>query len=147
MAKAPPRKKPNMSEKLAAALRKIRLGVDGERWLIPEPLRSEGSAKAICSACDFDHIRRWAEGGGNEPQNLDPMLRADHRAKTIGKRGDIAEVAKGKRFGAKEAAFRARLLAKAEGREVELPRPTSAPMAGGRRSGLKRKLDGTVVKR
>jgi hypothetical protein len=103
VSKAPKRKAPNMSEKLAAALRKIKLGVEGGHWLIPEPLRSEGTAKQICSSVDFDHIRRWAEGGTNAPQNLDPMIRAEHREKS---RKDTTEVAKGKRMAKKEEAHR-----------------------------------------
>lgn len=107
-----PRQKPNASQKIAAALLKIKIGVEGGRWLIPEPLRSEGTAAEICSAVDWDHARRHAEGGTLDPQNLFPMIRADHREKS---KTDTTEVAKGKRFGAKEEEHRERLAAKADG--------------------------------
>jgi hypothetical protein len=109
--KAPPRKKIRESVKTAAALLKIKIGAEGGRWLIPEELRG-ADAVTICRSVQWDHIRRHAEDGDDSPQNLDPMLIADHHAKTHGKKGDIAEVAKGKRFGKKEAEFRRRLLAK-----------------------------------
>lgn len=110
------RKKPTLHEKLASALLHIRKG-SGDDWLVKGELR-EASAKEICAAIDFDHIRRWAEGGDNRPQNLQPLMRADHREKT---KTDITEVAKGKRFGQAHKEFQARLLAKQEG--TPLPKP------------------------
>lgn len=112
------RRAPNASEKIAAALLKIKIGVEGGRWLIPEPLRSEGTAREINASVQWDHIRRHAEDGDTRPQNIDPLPIADHRAKTVGKRGDIAEVAKGKRYGKIEAEHQARLTAKYWGAEV-----------------------------
>lgn len=102
------RKAPNMHEKLASALLHIRRGI-GDDWLVKGELRN-ASAKEICAAMDWDHIRRWAEGGSNHPQNLQPLPRAEHRAKS---RKDTTEVAKGKRFGAAQEQFQRRLLAKA----------------------------------
>lgn len=112
------RKQPNLTEKLASALLHIRRGVDGDDWLIKGDLRN-ASAKAICSAVDFDHLRRWTEGGDNRPQNLQPLPRAEHREKS---NKDNTEVAKGKRFGEAHAEFQRRLLAKQEGNP--LPKPT-----------------------
>jgi hypothetical protein len=86
-----------MHEKLASALLHIRRGVEGDNWLIKGELR-KASAKEICSSIDWDHVRRWAENGSNEPQNLQPLIRAEHREKS---RKDATEVAKGKRMAAK----------------------------------------------
>jgi hypothetical protein len=114
------RKKPTMHEKLASALLHIRRGVEGDDWLIKGELR-DASAREICSAVDFDHVRRWAEGGSNVPQNLQPLPRAEHREKT---RKDITEVAKGKRFGKSHAEFQRKMLAKVFGEtDAEADRP------------------------
>lgn len=110
------RRCPNGREKTAAALLKIKIGAVGGRWLIPEPLRSQGTAKEICQAVEWDHIRRYAEGGDMSAQNLDPLLVADHKVKT--NKIDKPEIAKGKRYGAKETAFRERLLAKQTGEVI-----------------------------
>ncbi len=99
-----PRKRPNMTEKLASALLHIRKGT-GDDWLVKGDLRN-ASAKEIVAACDFDHLRRWAQGGSNAPQNLQPLIRADHREKS---KRDNSEIAKGKRLEAKEQAHRDRL--------------------------------------
>ena len=103
-----PRKPPNMKEKLASALLHIRRGVEGDDWLIKGELR-EASAKEICAAIDWDHVRRWAEGGSNDPQNLQPLMRAEHREKS---RKDTTEVAKGKRMAKKQQAHEAKLIEK-----------------------------------
>jgi hypothetical protein len=115
------RKKPNMHEKLASALLHIRRGVGGDDWLVKGDLR-EASARDICAAFDFDHVRRWAEGGTNVPQNLQPLPRAEHREKS---RKDNTEVAKGKRFGKAHAEFQRKVLAKVFGEtdvEAETPK-------------------------
>jgi hypothetical protein len=138
-----PRKQPTGKDKLAAALLKIRMGVEGGNWLIPEPLRTEGTSAEICASVDFDHARRHAEGGSIEPQNLFPMMRADHREKS---RKDTTEVAKGKRIGKKEEAFRNKLLAKA-GAEIAIVEKASRPIPGSKASGIRKKLNGTVEKR
>lgn len=111
------RKPPNMTEKLASALLHIRRGVEGDDWLIKGDLR-EASAKEICAAVQWDHVRRWAEGGTNVPQNIQPLLPPEHREKS---NKDNTEIAKGKRFGAAHAEFQRRLLAKQEG--DPLPKP------------------------
>jgi hypothetical protein len=102
-----PRKPPNMTEKLASALLHIRKGT-GDNWLVQGELRN-ASAKEICAACDWDHIRRWAEDGTNRPQNLQPLLRADHREKS---KKDNTEIAKGKRVAKKEARHQDALVEK-----------------------------------
>jgi hypothetical protein len=108
------RKAPNMSEKLASALLHIRRGVEGGDWLIKGELR-KASAREIVSSVDWDHVRRWAEGGENIPQNLQPLPRAEHREKS---RKDTTEVAKGKRYGKKEAEHRERLARRASSQAV-----------------------------
>jgi hypothetical protein len=105
--KASRRRAPNFREKLACALLHIRKGEDN--WLVSGDLRN-ASAKDICSAIDFDHIRRWAEDGDNRPQNLQPLMRADHREKS---KRDNTEIAKGKRIAKKEVDHRRALEAKA----------------------------------
>lgn len=110
-----PRKSPNMTEKLASALLHIRKGT-GDNWLVKGDLRN-ASAKEICAACDWDHIRRWAEGGTNRPQNLQPLLRADHREKS---KKDNTEIAKGKRVAKKEQLHEEAVLAKVFGENERL---------------------------
>jgi hypothetical protein len=109
------RKKPNMCEKLASALLHIRKGT-GDDWLVKGELRN-ASAKEICAAHDWDHIRRWAEGGSNAPQNLQPLLREDHREKS---KKDNTEIAKGKRVAKKEARHQSALLQKMFGETSEV---------------------------
>ncbi len=99
-----PRKKPSMREKLASALLHIRKGA-GDDWLVKGELRN-ASAAEIVAAIDWDHVRRWAQNGSNSPQNLQPLIRADHREKS---KRDNSEIAKGKRLEAKEQAHRDRL--------------------------------------
>lgn len=99
-----PRKKPTMQEKLASALLHIRKGT-GDDWLVKGDLRN-ASAEAICAAIDWDHVRRWAQNGSNSPQNLQPLIRADHWEKS---KRDNSEIAKGKRLEAREQAHRDRL--------------------------------------
>jgi hypothetical protein len=108
-----------MHEKLASALLHIRRGVEGDDWLIKGELRS-ASAKEICTSIDWDHVRRWAEGGSNVPQNLQPLERAEHREKS---RKDTTEVAKGKRFGKAHAEFQRKMLAKVFGETDETDKP------------------------
>ena len=103
------RRVPNMTERLAAVLLKLRLG-DG--WLIPEHLRSSGTAKAIVGAVEWDHIVLHAHGGDTRPQNIDPMRKADHREKS---RGDTTKAAKANRIETDQAEFRKRMLAKLQG--------------------------------
>ncbi len=59
----PARKKPSRDAREAACLLKIKKGDD---WLIPEPLRSSGDARAIVAWAQRHHLR---EGVG-EPSSL-----------------------------------------------------------------------------
>lgn len=116
-----PRRKPNATEREASALLQVKRacpachghgamldGVDGgglicgdclgtgSIWLIPEPLRSEGTAAQVVAAVDYHHWKLFhAQGGGLEPQNIEPMLRAEHKIETAKK--TIPEIAKSKR--------------------------------------------------
>lgn len=133
----------NKTERLAAALLQIKRGSE---WLIPEPLRSSGDAEAICAAVQWDHRIPLASGGTNDAQNMQPLSKAEHKAKT---RRDIANIARAKRLTKKQAECRRRILAAETG---ELTREKF----GKRKAKLeytrwkhmyRRKMDGTVVPR
>jgi hypothetical protein len=81
-----------MTEKLASCLCEI---TRGGVHLIPDELRMSGTAKEICAAVDFDHAVPWTWTQDNRPQNLSPMLRADHREKT--RKRDIKEISRVRR--------------------------------------------------
>lgn len=101
------------------------------------------TAREIVSAFDFDHaVVPHAEGGGNDPWNLVPRLRADHREKTA--KEDIPRIAKGKRLRASQAAFDEMSEAKAGRGEMPATKHRKGSLSGGK---WKRKLDGSVVRR
>ena len=77
-----------------------------------------------------DHIRRWAEGGGDTPDNLLPICVRCDREEKVPK--DISEVAKGKRVAAKHYGVKKR---------------SARPMPGSKASRWKRKINGEVVPR
>lgn len=137
------RKSPNMRDKLASALLHIKRGVEGDDWLIKGDLRT-ASAREIVASVDFDHVRRWAEGGENIPQNLQPLPRAEHREKS---RKDTTEIAKGKRYGAKEAEHRERLAAKFNGDLGDLIKKEAMVQRRKYPSRYRKKLNGQVVDR
>jgi hypothetical protein len=122
---AKPRRRPNMTEKLAACLCEIQRG---GVWLIPDPLRTNGTAKEICAAVEWDHATPWAWTQDNRPQNLTPMARTEHAAKTAHQRPAINKV----RRNAKKR------------RGVCKPK---RPMLGSKASGWKRRMDGTTERR
>jgi hypothetical protein len=71
------------------------------------------TAEQIIARFHFDHYPiPHAEGGPDEPWNLDPVPSEDHAIKTA--TIDVPGIAKRKRVSAKHEAFRARLLAKGE---------------------------------
>lgn len=107
------RRTANMTERLAAAY--IALG------LVPEPLRSRGTAKEIERYVQADHNFPHALGGDTRPQNLNLLPKSIHAQKT---RRDIAAIAKAKRLADKYAEHRRRLLAKNEGAPIAAPRLT-----------------------
>lgn len=133
-----PRRAPNRTEQLAAVLLLLRVG---DEWLIPEPLRSTGSAEEIVATIEFDHypVRR-ADGGTNKPQNLRPMSIAAHAEKTA--EVDIPQIAKRKRLNETQREFCNRLLRKiGQGLDAEAARrKRGRPLPCGRASGWKKPL-------
>jgi hypothetical protein len=132
--------------------------------LIPEPLSSIGTAKAICAAVQWDHSTPVAvlialgPAIYNRPQNLTPMLLEAHLEKT---RADVKRIYKGRRLEKKQAKHleaRAIILLPAvsdlnSDLEAKPAKPKrkgkwgSRPMPFGRKSNRKRKLNGQVVTR
>lgn len=148
------RRRPNATEREAAALLTIKRG---DRWLIPEPLRSTGTAQEIVSSVEWDHQFPWALGGGNEPQNLKPYVKEsdEHRRKTHGVKHGFAgsdrhKVNKGKRMRAKYAEAGAVEAKRDPTVEASPPRPAgkiaSRPLPGTKASGQRRRMNGTVEK-
>jgi hypothetical protein len=86
------RRPPSYSDKLASVLLMLKIG---DEWLIPEPVRSKGSTREILSCAVWDHITPVANGGGNDPRNLQPLSSPAHAIKTA---KDVSGIAKGKRL-------------------------------------------------
>lgn len=83
------RRKLSLKAKLAATL--LKLGH------IPYEHSKQMTADQIISLFHFDHWPiRHADGGPDEPWNLEPRLIADHREKTAVI--DVPQIAKGKRI-------------------------------------------------
>jgi hypothetical protein len=99
------RRAPTRTEIAATALLQVTRG-DGS-WLIPEPLRSTGTAEQIVRSVEWDHRHPHAQGGTMDPQNLQPLTKEDHKAKT---RRDVSKIARDKRM-VKQAEFRRQVLA------------------------------------
>ena len=70
---------PNKTERLAAVLLMLKRG---EEWLIPEPTRSEGTAKEICAAVEWHHTTPFAIVRETRPQALTPLRPQDHSEET-----------------------------------------------------------------
>lgn len=96
-----------MTERAAAALLQIKRG-DGS-WLIPEPLRSTGTAKEIVSRVEWDHKHPDKLGGDTSPQNIQPLdPKLEHKFKT---RRDRRNIAKANKIEKKHEEFCRQLLA------------------------------------
>ena len=141
------RKRPTLTELLAATLLELKYA-DG-RSVIDREAAKKMTAKEICAQFEFDHAVHVAIGGNNHPTNLTPRLPAAHAEKT--NKIDKPQIAKTKRLEEEQAAFRRRLLQKTA---VEPPTPErkkqkipSRPLDGTVASGVRRRMDGTVVKR
>ncbi len=80
-------------------------------------------------AYDFDHKIALCNGGTHSESNLAPALRDKHREKTA---QDVKERAKVDRIRKKA---------------LGLAKPKGRPMPGSRASGIKKRMDGTVVRR
>lgn len=143
-----PRSKISAAAKTAAALLQIKRGDD---WLIPEPLRTLGTAEQICAHVDWDHYPvPHALGGGDNPQNLRPLPRTVHQEDTA--RRVVPAIAKAKRIERDHEAFRKKMLAKIgqDGEVIEggiVQTIPSREMLGNRASGWKKPMRGPKVRR
>jgi hypothetical protein len=72
------RRRPNLTERLAAVLLLIKRGED---WLVPEPIRSAGTAAEIVTSVEWHHDVPFAVRPHNDPRLLTPMAPAEHRDK------------------------------------------------------------------
>lgn len=133
------RKKLSRDVREASCLLQIR---KGNGWLIPEPLRSSGDARAIIAYVQYDHGTPHALTADDRPQNLAPMGRADHAVKTT--QTDVPEMAKTKRITAKQQAFRDRMTAKTEVSADVRKNPDKTKIKSRGFAGS-RKFDGSVV--
>lgn len=144
-----PRKRPTLTEKLAATLcQMVRFDEEGRPVpVIPHEEAKRLSPGQIIGRFDFDHaVVPHAEGGGNEPWNLVPRLRDEHREKTA--KVDVPRIAKNKRLRASQAAFAEAMEAKAGRAEMPAGKPRGGrPMPGSKVSGIRRKFDGRVERR
>lgn len=135
----PRRRIANLTERLAAAY----IALD----LVPEPLRSTGSAREITRSVEADHNILHALGGDTRPQNLNLLPRLAHREKS---RRDAGIAAKSKRVADKQAAFWRRIAAKQAGEHLAAPRLTrkgNRPLPCGRASPWKKPINGNAVPR
>jgi hypothetical protein len=119
------RRAPNKDERIAACLLMLKRG---EEWLIPEPIRSSGTAKEILAVVQWDHAFLHAMGGDTRPQNITPLRVAEHKEKS---KKDNGVAAKSKRLIAKQEAFRQRLLAKDEAAETKKSQAPKRKIASG----------------
>ncbi|KWT70707.1 hypothetical protein APY04_0768 [Hyphomicrobium sulfonivorans] len=131
-------------EKLAAALLQIKRGSE---WLIPEPLRSSGTAEEIASyPIEWDHRIPLASGGTNDVRNMQPLSPEAHKAKT---RRDIANIARARRLTKKQSECRRKLVAKEHGEPTrERNGKRKSQMEYTRlKHRFKRRFDGSIVPR
>jgi hypothetical protein len=99
----------SLKTKLASALLAIKAFELG-RWspLIPHEDAKQMTADQIISLFAFDHYPiRKADGGPDEPWNLEPRMIVPHREKTA--KIDVPQMAKSKRIRRKEATHRERI--------------------------------------
>jgi hypothetical protein len=139
----PRHRPPSYPEKLAAVLLMLRIG---DEWLIPEPIRSKGTAHDILKCTVWDHVTPVANGGSNDPRNLQPLSVAAHAVKTA---KDIPAIAKGKRL-ARSAEETRRIILARVGQLADaevMRRKRKHPLPCGKASGWKKRLDGQVVRR
>jgi len=78
---------------------------------------------------DWDHVIPLELHGDDEIENLQPLCKVCHKAKTA---GDVKSIRKAERM---------------RQRSSGIKRTTRSVIPGSKASGLKRKFDGTVVKR
>jgi hypothetical protein len=144
-----PRKKPTISERYAAMILLHR--ENGEPVIDREWAKSRTTDEIID---EFERVRQWdhnrmlAAGGPHHPANLYPLkTQEEHKPKT---KNDVKELARTRSLERKHTAFRAKLAEKAGDTTqvpVERSKWRSAPMAGTKRSGMKKTMGGKVVRR
>jgi hypothetical protein len=141
MSDRPSRTKAVIEEELACALVHL-LGIPREH----AKLMTAGQVRSLV---EFDHIVHHAIGGEHVHHNLTPRQILDHREKTH--KIDRPQIRKTQRLSAEQEAFRKRLERKTDptvAQEIQPPsRFQSRPLAGTKQSGMKRRMDGKVVKR
>lgn len=111
-------------------------------WLVPEPLRSKGTAAQIVASVDWHHIHPVALGGANNPQNIVPLDPAYHNV--ITEKIDQPRIAKAKRLLKKEEEFRRTLLVKTGQADAPPPKHHSKKLSS---LEWKRKVNGKTVPR
>ena len=142
MSDRPSRTKTVIEEELACALVHL-LGIPREH----AKLMTAGQVRSLV---EFDHVVHHAIDGKLVHHNLTPRQILDHREKTH--KIDRPQIRKTQRLSEAQEEFRRRLERKTnpgDTEETTTPpsRFRSRPLAGTKQSGLKRRMDGSVVKR
>lgn len=118
----------SLKVKLAAALlQMVRATSDGRFVkIIPFEQAKRMTADEIIALFHFDHYPiPHAQGGPDEPWNLDPILVEGHREKTA--KIDIPQIAKTKRISREQEEFRRRMLTPRDERPPKKSRWGSRP--------------------
>lgn len=129
-------RQPTQAQKTAAVLLMLKRGTD---WLIPEPIRSKGSAKEICAAVQWHHEAEWAITRETRPQLLTPLRKPDHEH--ITKTVSIPRIVKARKIAKAQQRFTEAMAAKARG-EKPTRKTKSRPIPGSRNTRFKRKING-----
>lgn len=119
------------------------VGTTARKALTPtQRLKMFESHKGMCVLCGAkihagerwidEHLAPLSQGGSNDLSNRGPAHEACADTKTFGKDGDLATAAKLKRI---------------KMRHLGIHKPKGRPLPGSKASGLKRRMDGTVVRR
>ena len=127
------RRAPNKTEREAACLLMLKRG---NEWLIPEPLRSKGTAEEICKSVQYHHEFPDALGGTTDPRNMTPMLKPDHQVETVTR--TIPTIAHSRKQAEAQEEFRRRMLVKGQA--------VAEPKEERRRPKLRRKMNGELVR-
>lgn len=119
------------------------VGTTARKALTPtQRLKMFEAHKGMCVLCGAkihagerwidEHLAPLSQGGSNDLSNRGPAHEACADTKTFGKDGDLATAAKLKRI---------------KMRHLGIHKPKGRPLPGSKASGLKRRMDGTVVRR
>jgi hypothetical protein len=124
----------SLKTKLAAALLQMRRATPDGRWelIVPHEQAKRMTADEIIALFHFDHYPiPHAQGGPDEPWNLDPMLRPEHGEKTA--KRDVPQIAKTKRLSREHEEFQRRLLTPRAERPPKKSRWASRPFPSRRK--------------